>query len=796
MNKLFTLAVVINLCLTFILVLPVIAQSPCDQAQVTLSSQADVDSFPSQYCSTLCSLTIQGNDITNLDSLYVLTKVGSLTITFNPALTNVDGLSHLSKIGSDCGSFGLNVSSNNLLSDLNGLLSLTSIAGPVTISSNTMLTDLNGLSNITELMMRPVDISSNASLENVDGLSKVTVIPGGVSINSNPGLQDITGLSSVTRIDGPVAVGYNDALSALGFSSLEYVDGYLTVEQNSNLVSIQALSKLHHVGQFSASGMALTIASNNMLTNLDGLQALDTIAGTTTVENNEALMDLDGLDLKSVSSPEVNSYNTGIRIANNASLRNISALSAIANIGGGRTSYLEIESNPQLASLDLPNLTQVGGYFMGRLIISDNASLKDLDGLSGLKKVSAGFSVAVTISGNEALQDIDGLSSLGQVSGSQGYTLNITDNTNLGRFCGLYNLFYNKGTNCGSPDCYSTNGVTIDGNERNPTPDEIVAEGPCDAPMEQPTNLVFSNVTSEGMRGTFHGPATFSSGYLVLMKAYGAPSSEVQPQDGVSYHVGEVLGNSAIVVLAGTDTTFTVTGLVPSTPYYYDVYAWKTTESGNDYLLVNPLEGHMSTLPESQPASSLVFTDVTSGSMTISLTNAQPGNYITLMKAFGYPSPGDVPVNGMEYHVGNTIGSSTIVVNIGDGSEFTVNGLEPGITYYFDVYRFDPSTHVYAGHPTQGNLATSAEELAPYPNPFVTTTSIPFVVSEEQTVRVAIYDMMGREIGVLVTGSFEAGKHEASWDGFDNTGRRVNPGVYVYSVRSESGVVTGRVALR
>jgi flagellar hook assembly protein FlgD len=116
-------------------------------------------------------------------------------------------------------------------------------------------------------------------------------------------------------------------------------------------------------------------------------------------------------------------------------------------------------------------------------------------------------------------------------------------------------------------------------------------------------------------------------------------------------------------------------------------------------------------------------------------------------------------------------------------------------------------TFVYEEHPGQGVQSTlteesgnanivSADELRPYPNPFEVMTSIPFVVSESSTVQVAVYDMTGREVGILLNGDFEAGRHEASWDGVDKSGKRVNPGVYVYYVRSEGRVVTGRVAVR
>ena len=807
MAKIFTRAVYFNLCLLFISFSPIFAQSPCDQTQVTLQSQADVDNFPSQFCSTLCSLTISGSDITNLDSLYILETVATLTITFNPVLTDISGLSNISSISGPCGPAGLTISGNNLLSNVDGLSSLVNITGMLSISSNTMLTNLDGLSNLETITATGgssgLSIASNASLENIDGLSAITSIGGSLGISGNPGLTNISGLNSVATISGAAWIGYNDALASLdGLASLQTIGLQVSIQQNSQLQNIRGLSNLEHIGQFSPSGEALTIADNAVLTSLDGLQKLDTIAGTTFIERNESLLDLNGLS--SLRSLGDGSYNSGIRVNGNASLIDVSGIGNIEVISGGRASYLEITSNPSLVNINLPGLKGIFGDLVGRLNIASNADLLNLDGLSSLEYVHGGMSAVVRITGNESLQDIDGLSSLARV-----YTVNdftIADNVNLGRFCGLYKLFHDRGIGCGSPQCYSTAQVHIAGNERNPTPEQIEAEGPCDALMTQPTNLVFSQVTSEGMKVTFNNASTFTSGYLVLMKSYGPAAPEDVPQDGTSYHVGQVLGSSSIVVHVGSDTTFTVSGLEPSTPYYFDVFSWKTTENGNDYLTAGPLEGHQSTTGQTALAGTLSFIDVTSEAMTVSLGETEPGNYMALMKAYGSPSPNDVPVNGRQYNVGNTVGSSTIVVNIGTGSPFTVNGLVPGVRYHFDVYKYDPATFVYDAGPKQGSQSTenensgariaSQEELQPYPNPFDGVTSIPFVVEEESTVHVVIYDMTGREIEVLTSGTFGMGRHEASWNGADKTGRRVNPGVYVYSVKTEGGVVTGRVAVR
>lgn len=811
----------LNVCLLFLLTSPAIAQSPCDDTQVTLDSQAEVDNFPSRYCSTLCSLMISGSDITNLDSLYILERVGQLTIQFNPMLVDIDGLSNITTLKGTCPSRGLVVEGNNLLANLDGLSSLTSISGHIAIASNTMLQNIDGLSNLDSIgsVGSPsygndlsIEIRSNASLDDIDGLSGLTAVNGLVNVAGNPALMNLNGLGSITQIgaglydNAALIIRMNDALTNLdALSALTSVQGFVIIENNNDLISLTGLSNLNSIGQWTTSSMSLVISYNDDLPNLNGLQGLDTIPGTMAIVSNAALVNVDGLSSLRAVWRE-GSLNTGITIESNASLRNISGLSGLELIGAGRGSYLDIESNPVLESISLSSLRSVQGNLGGSIRINNNALLTDLDGFSSLESVRGGLSASINITNNARLQNIDGLSTLSKLATARpGQALVITDNATLGEFCGLYTLFNTRGIGCGSPECYSTEGVVIERNERNPTPEEIEAEGPCDTDSSQPTNLVFSKVTSEGMQVTFNRASTFASGYLVLMKAFGAPAPEDVPSDGTEYHVGEVLGSSTIVIHVNGDTTLTVTGLEPSTPYYFDVFSWKSTANGPDYLTVNPLEGNQTTSGQNTFVSSVTFTNVTSESMTVAFHDPQPGHYITLMKAYGYPSPNDVLVNGRNYNVGSTVGSSTIVVNKGDGSPFDVRWLVPNTPYYFDIYMYDPQTLVYELTPSRGSQSTEAEgsgarialELLPYPNPVESNTSIPFrVVSPASSVQVVIYDMAGREVDILVSGSFGEGVHEATWDGSDRDGRRVQPGMYVYSVKSDEGVVTGRLAVR
>lgn len=51
-----------------------------------------------------------------------------------------------------------------------------------------------------------------------------------------------------------------------------------------------------------------------------------------------------------------------------------------------------------------------------------------------------------------------------------------------------------------------------------------------------------------------------------------------------------------------------------------------------------------------------------------------------------------------------------------------------------------------------------------YPNPFNAQTTIDFTLSDKGPVRLAIYNLLGQEVAVLVYGYQEIGDHRAIWD--------------------------------
>jgi photosystem II stability/assembly factor-like uncharacterized protein len=65
-----------------------------------------------------------------------------------------------------------------------------------------------------------------------------------------------------------------------------------------------------------------------------------------------------------------------------------------------------------------------------------------------------------------------------------------------------------------------------------------------------------------------------------------------------------------------------------------------------------------------------------------------------------------------------------------------------------------------------------------HPNPFRSSTSIPFVLGRSADVKLTVHDAQGRTIRALLDGRRAAGTHVTSWDARDRGGQPVPAGVY------------------
>ena len=68
--------------------------------------------------------------------------------------------------------------------------------------------------------------------------------------------------------------------------------------------------------------------------------------------------------------------------------------------------------------------------------------------------------------------------------------------------------------------------------------------------------------------------------------------------------------------------------------------------------------------------------------------------------------------------------------------------------------------------------------LPNYPNPFNPETTIAYDLADEGRVRLAVYDVLGQQVRVLIDGAQAAGRYRMAWDGRDRAGRAAASGVY------------------
>jgi hypothetical protein len=81
------------------------------------------------------------------------------------------------------------------------------------------------------------------------------------------------------------------------------------------------------------------------------------------------------------------------------------------------------------------------------------------------------------------------------------------------------------------------------------------------------------------------------------------------------------------------------------------------------------------------------------------------------------------------------------------------------------------------------------------PNPFNPRTTIRFSLPEAGRTRLAVYDIRGRRVALLVDEVLAAGDHAVVWDGRDGRGGRAGSGVYLYRLEAKGQVTSRRMTL-
>jgi photosystem II stability/assembly factor-like uncharacterized protein len=114
------------------------------------------------------------------------------------------------------------------------------------------------------------------------------------------------------------------------------------------------------------------------------------------------------------------------------------------------------------------------------------------------------------------------------------------------------------------------------------------------------------------------------------------------------------------------------------------------------------------------------------------------------------------------------------------------------------AYAGPDTVYKYVGPPVRPIVAVGDQNPVPasyllaqnYPNPFNPTTTITYELPKSSIVRLSVFDMLGREVAVLVNKSEDAGVHEVMFDGSG-----LSSGVYLYRLRAGDFVQTRKLVL-
>jgi hypothetical protein len=121
--------------------------------------------------------------------------------------------------------------------------------------------------------------------------------------------------------------------------------------------------------------------------------------------------------------------------------------------------------------------------------------------------------------------------------------------------------------------------------------------------------------------------------------------------------------------------------------------------------------------------------------------------------------------------------------------------LQNGTTTFMPVIVSGGITYQSSGVDDKAAVPSGFSLEQNYPNPFNARTEIRFTLTKKSQVSLEIYDLLGRRVKTLVSGSYDSGIYAANWDGTDFQGQQVSSGVYFYRLKANDQTLSHKMVL-
>ena len=143
--------------------------------------------------------------------------------------------------------------------------------------------------------------------------------------------------------------------------------------------------------------------------------------------------------------------------------------------------------------------------------------------------------------------------------------------------------------------------------------------------------------------------------------------------------------------------------------------------------------------------------------------------------------------------------SATVVTGVqtpkaaGVRDSCTVKGLKIGVIYYFalktvdDASNWSQLSNVLLRAPALVGVEEAAYTFSfepPWPNPASQSAHFAYTLPTEGPLSIQAFDVSGRRVRLIADNKHPAGRGDTVWDLRDDSGHRVNPGIYLVTMRT------------
>ncbi len=117
----------------------------------------------------------------------------------------------------------------------------------------------------------------------------------------------------------------------------------------------------------------------------------------------------------------------------------------------------------------------------------------------------------------------------------------------------------------------------------------------------------------------------------------------------------------------------------------------------------------------------------------------------------------------------------------------------PSVTYFFSYILKQNGTS--GVEDTKKGHISSQDFIKSYPVPFNSTSTIKFAISEDNYVKIKVYNSLGKEIKTLLEETHSPGEYNIHWEAKDKYGSPLPSGIYFISLQSGNVIKTTKTVL-